>query len=92
MIGVIAREKQAPAAREFFELFKTPWEFYRESRTYDILLITENPKTLPHARLIFLFGPEKKHFDEENRIPVEFGDVRMFLSHFGSSFPVGLIL
>ena len=29
MIGVIADPAEADVVREFFELFKTPWEFYR---------------------------------------------------------------
>ena len=29
MIGVIADPAEHDVVREFFELFKTPWEFYR---------------------------------------------------------------
>ena len=29
MIGVIADPAEHNVVREFFELFKTPWEFYR---------------------------------------------------------------
>ncbi len=29
MIGVAAAEADRSAVQEFFELFKTPWEFYR---------------------------------------------------------------
>src|ERR1700751_6013193 len=28
MIGVLANQADVPTVREFFELFKTPWEFY----------------------------------------------------------------
>jgi len=42
MIGVIARPEEEPIAREFFELFKTPWEFYRERRRYDVVLSTRD--------------------------------------------------
>lgn len=38
MIGVIADPADHEVAREFFELFKTPWEFYRPERVYDVVL------------------------------------------------------
>ena len=38
MIGVIADSAEQNVVREFFELFKTPWEFYRRDRQYDVLL------------------------------------------------------
>ena len=38
MIGVIANQAEHEVVREFFELFKTPWEFARKTRRYDVLL------------------------------------------------------
>jgi hypothetical protein len=38
MIGVIAESSEYPVVREFFELFKTPWEFYRSNARYEIIL------------------------------------------------------
>ena len=38
MIGVIANPSERSIVNEFFELFKTPWEFYRSDRHYDVLL------------------------------------------------------
>ncbi len=38
MIGVIANPEDHAVVEEFFELFKTPWEFYRSGRDYDVLL------------------------------------------------------
>ncbi len=38
MIGVIADPVDYQAIREFFELFKTPWEFTRPGRRYEVLL------------------------------------------------------
>jgi len=40
MIGVIAQATDHTVVREFFELFKTPWEFYRPDRHYDVVLST----------------------------------------------------
>jgi len=88
MIGVIARGGQSPAVKEFFQIFKTPWEFFREDRAYEILLVTENPEILPPAGLIFLFGPGKKHFDEENRVVLHPAGSETVLEHSGCPFPV----
>jgi hypothetical protein len=38
MIGVCCRDAQRAAAREFFELFKTPWEFAEPGRVYAAVL------------------------------------------------------
>ena len=38
MIGVIANPSDHDVVREFFELFKTPWEFYRGEQGYEVLL------------------------------------------------------
>lgn len=38
MIGVIAAPGDKIVLREFFELFKTPWEFYRTDSEYNVLL------------------------------------------------------
>jgi len=38
MIGVIADPSEHPIVREFFELFKTPWEFCHEMGHYDVVL------------------------------------------------------
>jgi hypothetical protein len=41
MIGVIANESDVHVVREFFELFKTPWEFYQPERSYDVLIFSQ---------------------------------------------------
>lgn len=42
MIGVIASPSEYPVIREFFELFKTPWEFYREEKRYKVVLCSRD--------------------------------------------------
>src|SRR5262249_12172921 len=51
MIGVITTRARENAVREFFELFKTPWEFYHDGRPYQVLLSDrsdcgENPASI----------------------------------------------
>ena len=38
MIGVVANPRHEVAVKEFFELFKTPWEFHQSDRQYTVLL------------------------------------------------------
>ena len=47
MIGVIANDSEHAAIAELFDLFKTPWEFYRDERTYDVVLSTLGENVAP---------------------------------------------
>ncbi|MEZ5329462.1 MAG: hypothetical protein R3F19_30825 [Verrucomicrobiales bacterium] len=68
MIAVCVSDHQRETAREFFELFKTPWEFYRPGRFYPILFSTTsgalevlNLESPP--RLLLLFSPHPMEID-----------------------------
>ena len=63
MIGVVANEAEHPAVVEFFELFKTPWEFYRPGAHYDILLCSNSPVPENNARLLLLYGAQRQAFE-----------------------------
>src|SRR5438552_10661785 len=55
-IGIICREGQHRWVEEFFELFKTPWEFYRPDCTYPVVISTcGRPEDL-RAQLLILYG------------------------------------
>ncbi|MBK9170110.1 MAG: hypothetical protein IPM24_21975 [Bryobacterales bacterium] len=47
MIGVVTPQSNAALTAEFFELFKTPWEFCRRDRNYQVVLYIG---TLPASR------------------------------------------
>ena len=68
MIGIISRNEERSIVGEFFELFKTPWEFYRHDSSYDVVLSTAESKNIPNARLLLMFGSEKKEVDDEKKI------------------------
>lgn len=38
MIAIVANPSERPVVSEFFELFKTPWELYRDGRRYEVVL------------------------------------------------------
>jgi len=88
MIGVISKDSQHLIVKEFFQLFKVPWEFYDREKTYDIIIITDNTVASPSAKLIIIFGSENTFFDIEYGLHfyVHTGGIMLEHSHF--SFPI----
>src|SRR5438128_12190456 len=64
MIGVVANEAEHRVVVEFFELFKTPWEFHRPGAHYDILICSNSMVPKNTARLLFLYGAQRQAFEE----------------------------
>ncbi len=71
MIGVIANPSEHAVVREFFELFKTPWEFCRSDRQYEVLLCAGSGK-FPEdtAKLVLIYAGQKLPCDVEDEIQV----------------------
>ena len=63
MIGVIPKPGQLDAVEEFFQLFKTPWEFYRPGGVYTAVLSTCADVSNVNAKLLVLYGAEAKSID-----------------------------
>lgn len=71
MIGVIAKPGQEGVAEEFFQLFKTPWEWYRPGSLYDVILSTSDEVPQVNPRLLLLFGVELKTLDTQLGLSVQ---------------------
>jgi hypothetical protein len=56
MIGVLCPADEAATAEEFFQLFKTPWEFHQKGRSYDVVITTVSSVPECDARLRLVFG------------------------------------
>ena len=56
MIGVVASIEQRDIVREFFELFKTPWEFWRRRGRYDVVIHADGELEETPARLVIVYG------------------------------------
>lgn len=67
VIGVLARAEDRPVVREFFELFKAPWEFYRADGQYEVLLQTDGIASPHPASLVIVYGSQATAFDEVRR-------------------------
>jgi len=91
LIGVIAGEYELEVVREFFELFKTPWELCKRGKRYPVVLSTSSTTRLPQAALTILYGREQRGLSSRS-----FGETAMpsyshnatVLRYYGRSFPV----
>ena len=70
MIGVVADPSEHDVVREFFELFKTPWEFYRSDRRYEVLLSTGDDQINGAAKVVLFYAGRKMRFEDERKIQI----------------------
>src|SRR5215471_17608649 len=71
MIGVIANGVEHAAIVEFFELFKTPWEFWRPGSRYDVLLCSNSTVPKNDARLLLSYGSQQQAFERGRGIKTQ---------------------
>ena len=64
MISVIAEPAEHDVVREFFELFKTPWEFYREDSQYDLVLCAGEAPNDIAGKLVIVYASRRTQFDD----------------------------
>ncbi len=88
MIGVAVHPSEQPTARELFELFKTPWEFYRSERNYEIVIATASPLPAANCRLTILFGATSLAFDQENGLTLNPKTEGISVIHAYRRFPL----
>lgn len=65
MIGVHVSPEERPIAEEFFQLFKTPWEFAQKECMYDAVVCTEPPAGQLKARLYIIYAAAERAIDED---------------------------
>ncbi len=56
MIGVAVHPTEQDVVAEFFELFKTPWEFHRNDRQYDVLVCTRTQVPQNAAKVVLVYS------------------------------------
>jgi hypothetical protein len=88
MIGIICQEAQRPFVTEFFELFKTPWEFFEATGAYDVVLITAPTPVIPEARLVVAFGSCRYPWDVDRAVEISAEGRSIHVDHRGYRFPV----
>jgi hypothetical protein len=89
MIGVIAESAQQDIIREFFELFKTPWEFYCSNRRYDVVLCSGCGQLDDGAKLTIHYASTELHFNAKQKIQTACQRTRScILSYRGKRLPI----
>jgi hypothetical protein len=88
MIAVLSRPDQSAVVEEFFELFKTPWEFYQPGHAYEVVLATTDQVPQVDAKLLLMYGPEPKSADASHEIRIEARHHGGNLTHQGMSVPI----
>ena len=89
MIGVIADSADHDVVREFFELFKTPWEFYRRDRRYEVVLCAADSLVDEDAKIVIVYGGRRMQSDRELDIQADSRRTSLcVLSYRGSRIPI----
>ena len=89
MIGVLSKPAEVRAVEEFFELFKTPWEFFVPGHEYDLLISTleEIPERL-NARALVVYQSRAVSLDEQLGVVADSGRRYDWVEWNGVEFPV----
>src|SRR5271166_4138662 len=72
VIGVLSKDSEARAVQEFFQLFKTPWEFFIPGNSYDLVIATreEIPQELS-ASVLVVYHSHAIRFDDQIGVVTE---------------------
>ncbi len=88
MIGVAVHSSERTIVAEFFELFKTPWEFYRSGARYDVVLSTSNEFRFEGRQLVVILGGAVTPFDSTQNIRVKTQPGGFLVSDEGKRLPI----
>jgi hypothetical protein len=88
MIGVVASQAEHPVIAEFFELFKTPWEFHRPGAHYDVLICSSSLVPENSAGLLLLYGAQRQAFEDCRNMKTRRAPGHDFVSFRGDRMPI----
>ena len=88
MIGVHAKKHEAEIVAEFFELFKTPWEFFDKNHSYDVLISTKEDFGAIDAKLVIIYDSSQNPFDSSEGIKTKFISNDKFLQVGDVQIPI----
>lgn len=88
MIGVLCDESEKEIVREFFELFKTPWELCVPGQCYEVVISTLNETPEVNARLLIISSSMPTEFDGLKGIFVDAAVSDHLISHNGARLPI----
>src|SRR5438552_337655 len=70
MIAVATNPEHQAAVSEFFELFKTTWEFYRSGEEYNVVICCGTIPVDIRAGLVLVYGSNELPFDQQHQLQV----------------------
>jgi len=88
VIGIYCKENEKNIVREFFELFKTPWELYKKERSYDVVIVTEKDIPEINAELLLIYGSDIKQNEFEEYKPIDSCYRNTLLNYNGIEVPI----
>jgi hypothetical protein len=89
MIGVIANPADHDVVRELFELFKTPWEFHRSRRHYEVVLCAGPVDARGvSADLVVVYGSRPTRADVEAGMTSDRRQTPTTLAYRGRRIPI----
>ncbi|MGA8742227.1 MAG: hypothetical protein WB561_13665, partial [Terracidiphilus sp.] len=89
MIGVVAPGSRREIVSEFFELFKTPWEFVDANRSYEVVLIAGDAEFDGSlAKLVLHYSAGKLAIDAAEGVAIDSRKSDRVLMDRGGRLPV----
>jgi hypothetical protein len=88
MIGVAVNASERVIVAEFFQLFKTPWEFYRSGTQYDLVLCTSDDFRFDGQQLVVILAGVVTPFDTTSNTPVNSRAGGVLVSDEGKRVPI----
>ena len=88
MIGVIPKSGQESVVEEFFQLFKTPWEFWHAGRGYEIIICTGDEIPEFDAKVIVVYGSATENLDSRLGVVARDPNQSAILFDGGTTIPI----
>ena len=88
MIGVLCPPAQRSVVREFFELFKTPWEFWVPGHTYGAVIVGIDEVPEVEAPIVLVYGSGPRSVDERYGLTANSTRHGMVIDDQGARLPV----
>jgi hypothetical protein len=88
VIGVISQPGQKEVVEEFFELFKTPWEFYEPGRAYDVVIATTADVPEVDAKLLLVYNATASSVDNDLGMSGRAGQNSSFVQYGERRVPI----
>lgn len=88
MIGVYCADDEKRVVEEFFELFKTPWEFFDSKSAYDVVISTQYEMPKVNASLIIIYSSDSVEFDDIENVSLSVASNKLLADHNKGLFPV----